>query len=83
MAPRIEAALGGCNASDQRATHFAKSGGLTVRECRNATMPMNLGPNFLYYFFFDCAIFYFMNYIEQEMPKAGDTVIVGMSGGID
>ena len=24
-----------------------------------------------------------MNYIEQEMPKAGDTVIVGMSGGID
>ena len=44
---------------------------------------MHLGPTFLYYFFFDCAIFYFMNYIEQEMPKAGDTVIVGMSGGID
>lgn len=24
-----------------------------------------------------------MNYILQEMPKAGDTVIVGMSGGVD
>ena len=24
-----------------------------------------------------------MNYIVQEMPKAGDTVVVGMSGGVD
>ena len=24
-----------------------------------------------------------MNYIAQEMPKAGDTVVVGMSGGVD
>lgn len=24
-----------------------------------------------------------MNYIDQEMPKAGDTVVVGMSGGVD
>ena len=24
-----------------------------------------------------------MNYIEQDLPKAGDTVIVGMSGGVD
>ena len=24
-----------------------------------------------------------MNYITQELPKAGDTVIVGMSGGVD
>lgn len=25
----------------------------------------------------------FMNYIEAELPKAGDTVCVGMSGGVD
>ncbi len=24
-----------------------------------------------------------MNYVMQEMPKAGDTVVVGMSGGVD
>ena len=24
-----------------------------------------------------------MNYIDQEMPQAGDTVVVGMSGGVD
>ncbi|MBO7582412.1 MAG: tRNA 2-thiouridine(34) synthase MnmA [Treponema sp.] len=24
-----------------------------------------------------------MNYIDQDMPKAGDTVVVGMSGGVD
>ena len=24
-----------------------------------------------------------MNYIDQEMPEAGDTVVVGMSGGVD
>ena len=24
-----------------------------------------------------------MNYIDQEMPKSGDTVVVGMSGGVD
>ena len=24
-----------------------------------------------------------MDYIEQEMPKKGDTVLVGMSGGVD
>ena len=24
-----------------------------------------------------------MNYEMQEMPKAGDTVVVGMSGGVD
>ncbi len=24
-----------------------------------------------------------MNFIEQEMPKAGDTVVVGLSGGVD
>ena len=24
-----------------------------------------------------------MNYINQEMPKKGDTVVVGMSGGVD
>lgn len=25
----------------------------------------------------------FMNYIDVEMPKSGDTVVVGMSGGVD
>ena len=24
-----------------------------------------------------------MNYINLDMPKAGDTVVVGMSGGVD
>ena len=28
-------------------------------------------------------IFTLMNYIDQEMPKSGDTVVVGMSGGVD
>ena len=24
-----------------------------------------------------------MNYIEENMPKKGDTVLVGLSGGVD
>lgn len=28
-------------------------------------------------------IIVFMNYVEQDLPKAGDTVLVGLSGGVD